>query len=142
MLSMLSLLGAVAMLVPPAALATSAGDQQYVDPLGGSGSGSSSGSPHSSSGSGSSSGSSSSGSSSSGSSSASGASSSGSAAASGTAIAAAGPATTNTTPSTTSTGSAGATLPFTGFEGWLSGGIGLVLLASGFALRRVTRQPQ
>ncbi len=131
MLSLLVLAGALAMLAPAAALATSAGDQQYVDPLGGSSSGSGSGSSQS--------GSSNPGSSSSGSSSA---ASSGSS--SGSAVASSTPITTASSPTTTSTGStsttSAATLPFTGYAGWLSGGLGVLLLAAGLALRRVTRR--
>ena len=88
MLSLLVLAGALAMLAPAAALATSAGDQQYVDPLGGSSSGSGSGSSQS--------GSSNPGSSSSGSSSA---ASSGSS--SGSAVASSTPITTASSPTTT-----------------------------------------
>jgi hypothetical protein len=136
MLSLLVLAGALTMLAPAGALATSAGDQQYVDPLGPAGGGSGSSSHHSSS-----SGSSSSGSSSSGSSSAASAgSSSGTAVASTSTTTSSSPTATAAGTGSTSTNSSAATLPFTGFAGWLSGSLGVLLLAAGLALRRVTRR--
>jgi hypothetical protein len=136
MLSLLVLAGALTMLAPAVALAISAGDQQYVDPLGPAGGGAGSSSHHSSS-----SGSSSSGSSSSGSiPAASPGSSSGTAVASAPTTTSSAPATTSAGPSSTSTSSSAATLPFTGFADWLSGSLGVLLLSAGLALRRVTRR--
>ncbi len=153
----LLVLGVIALAVPAVTLAQggggSAGDQQYTDPFshsqtqtasptpattspapapttpssaGGSGSGSS--------GSGSSgSGSSGSGSSGSGSS---GSGSSGSDSTTPTATTASPSATTG---SGTSGGSAG-TLPYTGFDSWAAGALGLVLVGGGLGLRRVARR--
>jgi hypothetical protein len=110
--------------VPAAALAdsgSSAGDQQYVDPLNPS-SGSSS-TPSSSSGS-------------SGSSSASSSGSSGSTVASGSSGAS--PSTTAATTAAAGSGT-GRTLPFTGYDGGLAAALGVGLLAGGIVLRRRLR---
>jgi cytoskeletal protein RodZ len=137
----LSILGAVAMLAAPVALASgpSAGDQQYVDPLGGSHS--SSGSSHHTSSS----------------------SHTTSTPAATTPVATTPVATTPTattpatvTPTTTTTSptattassgttaaSSGSdpakTLPFTGFNAWLAVAVGVGLLGLGATLRRVSR---
>ncbi len=123
----LCLVLSVAALGPAVALASgpSAGDQQYVDPLGGSTGSSSNGSGSSS-----------------GNSSASG---SGTAAASSpTATASAGSTTTPTSTSSTgatstttgTTTASSRTLPFTGFNVWEGAVIGVVMLGAGLLLRR------
>jgi cytoskeletal protein RodZ len=112
LLAVLIVLGLFAALVPAAALAggSSAGDNQYVDPLSGvhSHSGSSSSSPSSSS--------------------------------AGTSATAAASATspTATTAGTTSTGasSKSKTLPFTGFDDWQAAALGGLLVIGGLGLRR------
>ncbi len=129
----LAVLCAVALLGPAAALANgpSAGDQQYIDPLGG-------GTHHHSKSNG-------------GSSSATTTPSTPTATSPPPATVT--PTTTTTTatsasstPATTSATAshshdpAGKTLPFTGFDVWLSAGLGLGLLAFGFYLRRASSQ--
>ena len=124
-------IGAVSLApLPSAALAASAGDQQYVDPL--SGSSSPAASHPSSSGSGSGSAGSSSGSRSA-SSAAPAATSSGSSGSSGSTLAAS-PGTTAAVgaPGATS----GRTLPFTGYDGGLAVALGSGLVAGGVLLRR------
>ncbi len=119
MLAALIVLGLLATFAPAIALAggSSAGDNQYVDPLAGLHS-------HSGRGSGSS-----------------GSGSSGSAGAPATAATATTPTSpTATSAATTSTNSKHkGTLPFTGFEDWQAAGFGAVLLLGGLGLRRRTR---
>jgi cytoskeletal protein RodZ len=140
LLILLTIIGAVAFLAQGAAIASgpSAGDQQYIDPLGGSNS--SSGSHHASH--------------SSHSSSSSSTSSQAPTPAppttttptvtapSATATPSASTASTTPTATTASSPTAGdpsKTLPFTGFDASLGAAIGLSMLASGLYLRRVSR---
>ena len=117
MLSMLSLLGAVAMLVPPAALATSAGDQQYVDPFG------SSTTPSSPS-----------------SSSQSTATTQATAPSAATASSTSAATVASSTTQPAANGDPAKTLPYTGLDVSLIVGVGLALLASRLALRRTGRR--
>ena len=131
-----SLAGAAAVLA--SGTSTSAGDQQYVDPLTGTGSSNTS-HPSGSSGSGSGSSSSSSGSSSS--------SSGSSSSTSNTPLSQSAPSTLNSgtsgssasSASGTSSGGHGGTLPFTGLNVWACVGIGVGLLGTGLVLRRTVR---
>ncbi len=125
-----SLAGAAA--VAASGTSTSAGDQQYVDPLTGS---STTSHPNGSTGSGSS------GSGSSGSSS----SSSGSSSTTNGTLSQTSPTASGTSSSSTSsdpgssTGSHGSTLPFTGMNVWACVAIGVGLLGTGLVLRRIVR---
>lgn len=134
-----ALLGALALLGAPVAVAScggSAGNQQYVDPLGSSCGNTTTSSPSSSSPSSTShtstpvSSSSASGSpASNGSSSSTGSGTSGSSTS--------GTSTTSTTPTaTTSSGKDPSTLPYTGFNAWLGTLVGIMLAGLGVALRR------
>ncbi len=117
LMTALCLFGALAILVPAAALATgpSAGDQQYVDPLGGShhGSTTTTTAPTTTT-------------------------------PAATPSSSTPTATTSSASTTTATGSSGSTgsktLPFTGMNVWLAAGIGVFMLALGAGLRRSTRR--
>jgi hypothetical protein len=120
---LLIVLGLFAALIPAAALAngSSAGDNQYVDPLSGVHSGNSSSSSSSS--------------------------ASGTAGTSATAATTATTTTpTATTAGTTSTAASrkSKTLPFTGFDDWQAAGLGVLLMVGGLGLRRRPqgRRPQ
>ncbi len=127
MLLPLLLVFAFGLLAPVAALASgpSAGDQQYVDPLGGgsgnSGSGGGGGGGQSSGSSGSSS-------------SSSGASTSGTVGSSSSSSATL--SASSGTTATTSTGTSSGTLPYTGLDVPIAIAVGVGLIASGFFLRR------
>jgi LPXTG-motif cell wall-anchored protein len=116
------------MLLAPVALAsgTSAGDQQYTDPLGGS-NGSSGGSGNSSN----------SGSNSTAPASAPTTAAAPSASPSPTATAATSASVTTAAPSSAATGTAASgALPRTGFNAWLGAAFGVVLMGAGLAVRR------
>jgi LPXTG-motif cell wall-anchored protein len=140
MLALVTIVGAVALLGPAAALATgpSAGDQQYVDPLGGS---HSSGGSHHSSG-----GSHSSGSSTTPSSTATTPGTSPTTPSAGATVSSSTTTTTASASPTATTASTSATsakdpksLPRTGFDVWLAVLIGAGLLSSGLIVRRTVR---
>jgi LPXTG-motif cell wall-anchored protein len=128
-LSWLLVVAALGLIGAAGALATSAGDQQYIDPLSGSTTTHhSTPAPSSSSSSGSSS-------------SSTQGSTAGSTAAS-TPSAATSASTTATTATTATTGSqsSAATLPRTGFDAWLAAALGLVLFGTGVIVRRQQRR--
>ena len=115
LLALLIVFGLLAALIPAVALAgggSSAGDNQYVDPLSG---------VHSHSGSSSSSSTGSSGSTAS------------AASASATATS---PTATSAATTTDPSGKSSKTLPFTGFQDWQAAGLGVVLMVGGLGLRR------
>lgn len=134
LLSLLAIFGALLILGPTGALADSAGDQQYIDPLAGNTTPSASAPKPAHPAPGSSSPSNAS------------APSAASASAGATASASSSQPTTSTptqstvaAPAASSTAASQPTLPFTGLNVWLCAAVGLGLLGAGLVLRRVVR---